>query len=281
MAKHVSVSLIKSLTICGALLLLSSCRRSDRETDPDAKSSYDLSLALSSWNDVFRQVDMFTCAVPDMNTNPGWGAITNCATLTESPAPPSTAFPKTLTIDFGVNDCKGPDGTSRRGQILVTVSGNYRDSLTRISIVTHNYYFNDYAVSGTCTISNNGRNAKGNPVFSQQIISGNTKYTNNRSVTWNASFTRERTAGDTTATVFDDEYLLSGTASGQSSNGDPFLVYINVPLKFTMSCPWIESGNLYLDPDALPNRFIDFGNGSCNGKATIWIFGNSYPLYQY
>jgi hypothetical protein len=281
MTKPAFVSLITWLILCGALVFMSSCRRSDRETNPDTKSSYDLSLALSSWNDVFRQTDMFTCAVPDLNTKPGWGAITSCVTITETPAPPSTAFPKMLTIDFGASDCKGPDGALRRGQIQVTLSGNYRDSLTQISIVTHSYYFNDFAVSGTCTITNNGKNAAGNPVFNQHIISGNTKYTNGRSVTWDASLTRERIAGDTTATVFDDEYLISGTGSGQSSTGNPFLIYINNPLKFSMSCPWIESGNLYLNPNGLPNRVIDFGNGSCNGKATIWIFGDNYPLYQY
>jgi hypothetical protein len=239
-----------------------------------------MSLALSAWNDVFRQLEVFASQQADVNTTPGPGIYNACGTVTVTPPLPSLVFPKVMIIDYGAVDCKGPDGAMRRGQLIISFTGNYRDSLTVIAVTPSNYYFNGNLLNGTYTLVNKGMNSAGNPWFTETVVNGViTSGVNN--VSWKANFTRIWTHGASTPYVFDDVYQISGTANGISSDNNSFAVYINTPLQFAMNCPWIESGNLYLNPANIAHRYIDFGTGNCDNEADVWIFGYKYALYQY
>ncbi|MFI5148931.1 MAG: hypothetical protein ACHQRM_04305 [Bacteroidia bacterium] len=259
---------------------ITSCHKSDRSNDTELKSARDMSLALSSWNDVFRQLDVFASQQADVNSVPGPGIYTGCGTVTVVPALPSTVYPKTMTVNYGPTDCQGPDGAMRKGQLIMTFTGNYRDSLTFITISPVNYYFNDVAVNGTFTIRNKGMNSLGHPCFTE-TVSGGTCTSSTMNVTWNANFTKEWMVGSSTPYIFDDVYQISGTATGISTDNNSFAVYITAPLQFSLSCPWIEKGNLYLNPANIAHRYIDFGTGTCDNQADVWIFGTKMTLYQF
>jgi hypothetical protein len=279
MAKS-SANLVLILVISASFFGISSCRKNDRSKDTELQSARDMSLALSAWNDVFRQTEILAGSQADLNAVPAPFIYTNnCTSVAVTPALPNTSFPKVFTMDYGSSNCQGPDGGFRRGQIIATLSGNYRDSLTTIVITTNNYYLNDNRISGTYTISNKGRNAAGHQCFSESVANGTSMRPNSNPVSWNSRFTREWIQGDTTAIVFDDVYLISGNATGTSSESNSFAVAIYTPLRFAMNCPWFESGQLYLNPAGLAHRFIDFGTGVCDNHADVWIFGSKYTLY--
>jgi hypothetical protein len=267
-----------ALLFCASLFLLS-CHKSDREKETEMQSSRDMSLAMDAWIDIFRQADIFAGAQPDLNTVPGTPVNTTCATISVVPALPNPSFPKVLTVDYGSTDCTCPDGAKRRGQLIVSMTGNYRDSLTAITIYTNGYFLNGNSIAGTYTIKNKGRNAKGNKTFVEQVLHATCQRPGSLAVNWNFSGSREKIGGDTTALVFDDVYLLSGTATATSSKGASFAVYINQPLQFSLYCPWIVSGTLYLNPANLPSRFVNYGTGNCDNQADVWIFGSKYTLY--
>jgi hypothetical protein len=275
-----SAYLVLVIGICVSFFGLSSCRKNDRSHDTELQSSRDMSLSFAASNDILRQMEILAGSQADLNTLPAPPIFTNnCTSVTVSPALPNTSFPKVFTIDYGNTNCQGPDGGFRRGQIIATLSGNYRDSLTTISISTNNYFLNDNSISGTYTISNKGRNAAGHPCFSETVTNGKCIRLHSNPVSWNSRFTREWIQGDTSATVFDDVYLITGNATGTSSESNSFAVATYTPLRFAMNCPWFESGTLYLIPAGLSNRFIDFGTGSCDNQAAVWIFGAKSTLY--
>jgi len=279
MAKS-SANFLLVLLFSVSFLVISSCRKNDRAQDTELQSARDMSLALSAWNDIFRQTEILAGSQADLNAIPAPFIYTNnCTSVAVNPALPNTSFPKVFTMDYGNTNCQGPDGAFRRGQIIATLSGNYRDSLTTIVITTNNYFLNDNQISGTYTILNKGRNRAGHPNFSESVANGRSARPHSNPVSWNSKFTREWIHGDTTSTVFDDVYLLSGNATGTTSESNTFAVFINTPLRFTMNCPWFESGQLYLNPAGLAHRFIDFGTGACDNTAAVWIFGAKSTLY--
>jgi hypothetical protein len=275
-------SLLLASAALSVMIAFTSCHKNDREKDPDLQSSRDMSLALSSWNDLFRQVNILSSDMPELNASPGSPVNTSCATRTVNATQPGNTFPKTLVLDFGSANCQCPDGAMRRGQIRVNFSGNYWDSLSVITIRPYNYFINNNQVdSGTYVITNQGRNATGNNWFSQVLRNSGCSYTNGKTISLNASFKFERIAGASTPLVWDDEYLISGTGSGITTAGAPYTMYINTPLQLKLECPWMVSGNLYFCPGVLPNRFIDLGDGSCSSVSAIWIYGDKYLLNQY
>lgn len=100
--------------------------------------------------------------------------MTTCATITFDTA----ASPKTLTIDFGTTDCLCGDGNYRRGKILVSWTGPYRDSGSVRTITFDQYFVNYNQLQGTKTVTNNGTNGSGHPTFTVTV---------NGSVTWDAN----------------------------------------------------------------------------------------------
>jgi hypothetical protein len=266
-----------------AWIAFSSCHKNDRENNPDLQSSRDMSLALSSWNDLFRQVNILSSDMPELNAIPGSIVNTSCATRTVNATQPGNTFPKSFIIDFGSANCQCPDGAMRRGQIRVNFSGNYWDSLSVMTVKPNHYFINNNQVdSGSYVITNQGRNTSGNYWFSQVLRNSACSYATGKSVvTLNANFKFERIAGANTPLVWDDEYLISGAGSGTATSGASYTMYINTPLKLKLECPWMVSGNLYFCPGTLPNRFIDLGDGSCSNVSAIWIYGDKYLLNQY
>jgi hypothetical protein len=268
------------LHITLALLALTaiSCHRSDRDTDTETQSSSDFAVAEACWTDVFRQLDDASAVTADVNrlSEP---SIATCYTVTVNPPLPSTSYPKTMTIDFGSTGCTGPDGVVRKGVLTAVFSGKYRDSLTTITITPGNYYVNGYKVQGSKTITNQGH-INGVATFSVSVQNATITTPEGKQILWNCQYTKRWLSGESTlAFVSDDVYeISSGTGNGTGIKGNTFTVNVTAPLRIAMSCHYIESGVVRLQPANLQERTIDFGSGACDDKATVTILGKSYEI---
>jgi len=80
-----------------------------------------------------------------------------CVTVTET----STTFPKVITFDFGAG-CTGPNGHTKKGKIIVDMSGPLTDIGATRSISFDEFYLNDYKITGTKDLTNEGLNSAGN-----------------------------------------------------------------------------------------------------------------------
>ena len=155
----------------------------------------------------------------------------------------------------------------------------YRDVGTVITVTLDNYHVDDYHVTGTKTITNNGTNAFGN-LYYTVVVSGAsiTHPTGSWTSTWESTRTREWTAGESTLVHFDDEYMITGTASGVNRQGNNYNLTITSPLKVEFDCSWITQGELELEPDGKPTRYIDYGSGACDNNVNVMVNGNTFTF---
>jgi hypothetical protein len=188
------------------------------------------------------------------------------------------ALPHTLTVDWGNTNCDCNDGKTRRGKIVTTFTGSY---LAQGTILTHtpvNYYVNDILIEGTKTVENMGLNSAGKPYFNVEI-DGEATFPTGETMTYISSRVRTWTAGYNTPIYrWDDTYEISGSASGDHSNGNSFVSSITSPIGINIGCGFPVSGVIDFTPSGLPTRTIDYGNGTCDQTFTITVNGNTYTF---
>jgi hypothetical protein len=243
-------------------LLLTSCRK-DRELETDLTSAEDQSQGEMVYDQIFKQVDQ---AADDAGLKKGGYPIITKDTLSS---------PRTMTIDFGTTNYLCLDGNYRRGVILVSWTGRYRDQGTTIQIGFTDFFQNDNKVEGTKTITNNGENSEGNLSYSI-VVNGKITTAEGLVHTWNSNRTRVWIEGESTLTTLDDVYELTGTTNGTNRNGVNYIANITTKLLIKLACEWrIVSGVIEVTPEGKNLRKIDFGTGACDRLVTVTVNGKT------
>jgi len=271
-------TIINSLFVIVTIgILISSCRKKE-EKDNDTSAAADNSLAEGTYNDVNNIADEASTGTLSSYLTPnndGYKSIlSTCATITID----TTTSPRLITVDFGTSNCLCSDGRNRRGKILVSYTGAYRDSASTHTITFDNYFVNDNQILGSKTVTNNGHNAAGHLVYSVQVNGQIIKASGGGTITWTSTRVREWIAGESTPTWLDDSYLITGSASGTSAAGNSFTANITSALRRNIGCRHFVSGTIALTPAGKVTRYIDFGSGACDNQATVTINGNVYNI---
>lgn len=267
-----------------ALLLITSCRKDEKDlVDNDTSSATEYSLSDAAFSDIAGIADeAFDGTLESYRTGAGANerVLTTCAVITID----TLASPKALTIDFGATDCLCRDGNYRRGRILVSWTGPYRDSGSVRTITFDNYFVNNNQVQGTKVVTANGRNATGNLTYSVTV---------NGSITWDPQYlggggtstytstrTREWIAGEGTLTWLDDIYLISGTASGTTRPGGSYTMQTTEPLRKEIGFRYFTDGVIEFTPAGKYTRIIDYGyaNGGRDRLAKVTINGFEFTI---
>ncbi|NQX91752.1 MAG: hypothetical protein HRT74_06440 [Flavobacteriales bacterium] len=241
-------------------LLMLGCKKEER--DRDTAAALDHSLANAFFNDIFRVVDEAADETDGIR-------VLECV---DSFTIDTIADPKSILIDFGDDSCQDQLGINRRGQILATFTGRYRDVGTVITITPINYKVDGYTLNGTKTITNEGLHALQQPGFSVEVENGSLTHPDGDfTLTWESSTTRTWVEGVETFFLVDDEYQVTGNAEGTDRNGNPYTINTQSPMEFNIVCPWIKKGKLRISPSGKPDRILDYGNGTCDNDAIITI----------
>ncbi len=268
---------ISAIFILSATILTVSCGK--RRVNRSTVTSQDNAIAEMAFNDVFKVTED---ALKEENLEKGLSDMfSGCATITVNPPVTDPTFPKTVTVDFGATNCTDAYGVERRGVVEAVITGLYRDAGTVITVTPQNYYVNDYKIEGTKTVTNNGQNASGNTYFTIAIDNAKITYPNGDEITYESDRVREWVVGENTQGllgIYDDEYDITGTASGVNREGRAFDLTITSPLRVAVICHWIKSGTIEIQPQDLHLRTVDFGNGDCDDDATVTINGNVYNV---
>jgi hypothetical protein len=259
------------LLFMAVTMVYSGCSKADRDNDTDLSSSNDNATAEVTFAAMANTIGEVVDSLPQVR-------LASCVEYTLVPTD-SVTFPKTLTINYGTLNCASADGSMRRGTIVATLSGKYRDSMTTINITTQNFYYNSYLIqSGSFIITNKGRNAARNINFTMDVTNANITTTEGN-ITWSCVRNREWIAGaGTTTSPYDDVYSITGTANGRGVDGNTFTVTITSPLIAALNCQYIEKGILILVPANLNNRLVNFGNGTCDNQATVTLNEKTYTI---
>ncbi len=274
-------NLMKYLTAVAIVgILFASCKKKTQdETDKDTTASSDNALAEGTYNDVHNIADQASAGTLSSYLAPSTsnekGLLSACATVVIDTA----VNPHTITVNFGATNCLCNDGRYRRGIVNVSYSGHYRDSASTHTISFTNYFVNDNQVMGTKTVTNNGHNSSHHLTFSIQVNGTIIKANNGGTITWTSTRTREWVAGESTPWNWtDDEYLITGTATGTNALGNSFTAATTSALDIKMNCHYIVAGGFQITPSGKATRYVDYGNGTCDDQATVTINGTVYNI---
>jgi hypothetical protein len=278
---------MKKMILIGLSLLftMNSCKKEESNViDNSTISSKDNGAAENLFADIKKVVEEAADDEGQSGKN-GVYSFGACATVSITPAWGDTIWPKVMEIDFGSTNCAGAYGINRRGKLVVTLTGKYRNVGSVLTVHPQNYFINDVKVEGTKTITNNGYNVSSNLVYIVNVTNAVITYTDNTTLTWNSTRTNEWIEGDSTTLfthglsgICDDIYLITGAANGVNRNGLAYTVTIITPLRKEVCCRWVVSGSLDIIPQGFATRTVDFGLGTCDNQATVTINGNVYNV---
>jgi hypothetical protein len=197
-----------------------------------------------------------------------------------------TLWPRIITIDFGPTDIEVAIGNPNvanaptvwvRGKMVVTKTGPFFSEGSQRTIATDNLYINGYYVVFAANGTNQGVNNSGHYLFD---VTSDLSVTdaNSNTFTRNATLEYAMTAGGSTPyNIWDDVFVINGTAKGQRISG---LNYTHAISQLTVkrSCRYPVSGTI-----VVMNRFntfeIDYGQGDCDNLFQVSDEnGNVYTL---
>jgi hypothetical protein len=131
------------------------------------------------------------------------------------------------------------------------------------------YCFNDIKVEGTKVLETIGFNSSQHFEVSVRLTGGKLTLPDGKTIERSADHKREWIAGLLTRNIWDDECIVSGSATGKDINGVEYTNTILTALHWTRACRFIISGVVKIEKrEALP-VMIDFGAGDCDAKAVI------------
>jgi hypothetical protein len=275
--KQTKLILKNLVLVCAASLVFVACKKNaSNDFDTDVRPAEDNSIAEATYNDVHQIADEAVNNGSLANFREGNnGAITSgCATVTLD----TVSTPRRVVIDFGTSNCLCSDGKNRRGKIIVTYTGRYKNAGTVITHSFDNYFVNDNQVLGTKTVTNNGTNAAGNMNWTISVNGQVILANGGGTITWVSNRNREMIAGAATPTWGDDIYLITGTGNVTSSNGRSCTFTITTPLRKELACRFMVSGVVDITPANRPTRTLNFGSGACDNQASVTILGTTYPI---
>jgi hypothetical protein len=196
------------------------------------------------------------------------------ATITITPA---IGFPKTVTIDFGTGTTS-MDGIIRSGKIIAVVSDSFRLSGTTDSLTFVNYVVNGYQLTGSIVWDNT---SVGDTLSWIRLDSGTiTEPVAFGGKYWHHLGQRDviQTAGFADNNLFDNVYAITGSHTYSNSDGINSSSTIILPLEKKADCFFIDQGQI-LVTGPINSALIDFGDGTCDNKATFSINGG--PSYGF
>ncbi len=223
---------------------------------------------------VFDELDSSLASDPELGSTASLKSTTEdtgCPTVTID-LPDGGGYPIVVTFDYGTENCEDRYGRLKRGKVIVTKTGPHWETGSERTVEFEDFYVNDNKVEGTRKFKNEGINVDSNWEFSINVdITVET--TENISWTRKASKIRTMIAGaDTPRYIWDDEFLVSGSSTGVSSEGYSVAREITTPLYRKRTCRFPVSGVIEIVKtynEESVTTWFDYGDGECDYKATV------------
>jgi hypothetical protein len=293
--------ILPGLTLC-LILLMVSCQKDKSITNNPADiesvaaASADEDLLDATSNEIFDDVagiddasagdalgvygidgdGIFSKQLNDVNSELTNEPTTRCFTVTVTPKEKGV-FPKTVTIDFGTG-CE-IRGHLRKGKIITVYSGHLHVPGKKAVTTFENFSIDNFKIEGKHTLQNT--TAPGSNQRSFTSTAENAKITNldnGNWITWNSTRTRLQVEGN--GTPFfprDDIFNITGSRRWENSEGKSWSSEIIEPLVKKFTCKWIVKGVIKISAKE-STGILDFGDGSCDNKATLTVGGDSRTI---
>jgi len=182
--------------------------------------------------------------------------------------PTSALWPRIVTVDYG-SGCNGFYEATRSGKIVIEVSAPRTEAGSKRTVTFDNYFFNGIKVEGTKVFENTGLNSNKNPVISIKLTNGKLTLPGGKTIERSFNHEREWTAGYLTKNIWDDECLVTGTATGKNINGVAYTNTIVSALQWKRVCKFVVAGVIKIEREGSEAIELNYGTGDCDAKAIV------------
>jgi hypothetical protein len=276
-----------AIIVCAGLLIGFTFNSCNKE-----KKSYDTSFSQDNAyvENVFNNVSNIADEAFELSSNRSNLELANSYYLSECTEVilDLSANPYLLSIDFGEENCLCNDGRYRRGKILTTFTGMYREPGTIITHSLENYFVDNDEVVGTMIVTNTGLNEQEYMQY-DVIVNGELRKANDGGIiVYTSDRIHEWIEGRESFEVMDDVYLISGTASGESSNSasegsttklmNTWQMHTTSPLRVALNCNWVSAGTLIVNASGWDEATIEYGTGDCDNEIFVIYNGKTYTV---
>ncbi len=272
---------IISAMIAGSVIGLSFYGCKKTEVDSDTQTAEDNAQSEFVYSDCTNIVDDGARNETGINKGimPYYASPAGCYSVytnfvTNNTAPYDTTERK-MTCSWGTSNCLCLDNRWRRGQIVATISGgkHYSEVGAVVTITFVGYYVNNHHIEGTITLTHNAANTYTISIQNGKITRPDGKYHSRT-----GSITRTCIANCSAVAATARSYSLTGSGSGTNINGETYSLSITNPVIVDPACKYIAKGTIEVTPGNKPTRVLDFGDGTCDDKATVTINGNTFNI---
>ena len=248
------------LIIASIAFVFNSCKKA--EEDNDTQSAVDNSICEGEFMSIPPLINSIGIDEEGLSTKGG-----GCPSKSLSQY---KKFPTTLTIDYGTGCQDSIENKFRKGKIKALFSGPWDTTTASVTISFENYYVNNINFDGVIVISKKGM-ALTTTVTDAKCKTSDfeIKWSATRTISWIDGF---KTLKDKT----DDVFTYAGNSSGTNRDGKKYTSEIITTLVKRNSCQWIESGIVKIVPEGKAERSVNYGDGTCDDKATLTINGNTF-----
>jgi len=264
-----------------AILSFSSCSKQSVIDQTSIDMAEDDAVSDAIFEDVFNTVDNADIILDNLAK----GDITKSDIVVSDSCPSVTIthpgdeiWPKTITIDYG-EGCEGFFENTRSGKIIIVVTGRRLETGSKKTVTFDDYFFNGIKVEGTKECENLGYNNNQNLEFSVKLMNGKLMLPDNGKVIERSfEHTKEWIVGQMTRNIWDDEFLITGTANGVNYNGISYTNTIMMALHWKRVCRFFVSGVVNIEREGKEPVEINYGDGECDAVATVTSGGESKEI---
>ena len=115
-------------------------------------------------------------------------------------------------------------------------------------------------------------------LISEKLTGGKLTLPDGKIIERTVEHQREFIAGWNTKSIWDDECLIKGTATGKNINGIAYTNTILTALHWTRVCEFLVSGTIKFERSGVEPIVLDYGTGNCDAKATIQRGSNTKEI---
>lgn len=258
------------IALLAILSITVGCRRNqDDDVELDTSFTNNEIVAEISFEDIDEVSDRVEFN-QQVKSNLSDETLLGCATVTRDTLATDTIM---ITVDFGQVNCVGSDGKARRGVLTMKRFGSYftqKDYFREVT--TSNYYVNDNLVEVTRKIELSDTTAERHRIYNIDMVgsvilandAGTITRTTSRQRTWHEGM-------NTRWNRTDDAYWIEGSIQGTHTNGRSYTSVVAETLSKRNSCDWFDQGVINFTPEGKVTRVLDFGDGTCDNKATVAV----------
>jgi len=265
-----------------AVLSFSSCKKDSSGVleQTSINLADDDAVTDAVYEDVFNTADNATIILDQLGKSIDAKSETvladSCPTIIITRAT-AALWPKIVTVDYGTS-CTGINDNVRSGKIVIEVTGPRLQFGSKRTITFVDYFFNGIKVEGTKVLENKGYNGNQNLVISVKLTDGKLTLPDGKTIERSMDHQREWVAGLFTKNIWDDECLITGTATGKNIEGIAYTNTIMTALHWTRACRFIVSGVVKIEREGMSPVELDYGTGDCDAKAVVTKDGISKEI---